>query len=169
MGTFLCLIYCDIFCALYCGLLCALYCGELCALYCDVFSILCCILCIVMDFIIFWCILCVVMCMNSRCIGPIVSGRMRGWLIFELARTSLSRLHHSTLYCISTCQVSVPDVLPSTPSRCNACICITQEIYNMVVTTRVVTSAATFSVAPLLFHFDSAASNLTTFKRCDNR
>ena len=38
--------------------------------------------------------------MNSRCIGPIVSGRMCGWLICEHAHASLSHLHHSTLYCV---------------------------------------------------------------------
>ena len=36
-------------------------------------------------------------------------------------------------------------------------------------TSRAVTSAATFLVAPLLFKIDNAASILTTFKRCVNR
>ena len=92
-------------------------------MYCDVFCILWCILYIVMYlmycgvFYILWCILCIVMCMNSQCIGPIVSGRTCRWLICELDHASLSHLHHSTLYCISTCQVwyIVPNILPRTP------------------------------------------------------
>ena len=116
MATFLCLIYCGIFCALYCDVLCALYCDALCALccdafcalycdvlcasYCDVFNVSWCILYIVMYFVycdvfyILWCILCIVMCMNSRCMGPVVSGGTCVGLMYKfLSSCSYSTLH----------------------------------------------------------------------------
>ena len=89
--------------------------------YCDAFYVLWCILCIVMYFIycdvlyILRCILCIAICMNSRCIRPIVSGRMCGWLICDSSTT----LHFTAFPHVGSVQRARR---PAQQSRFNACI-----------------------------------------------
>ena len=85
-----------------------------------------CILCVVMYFIycdvfyILWCILCIVMCMNSRCIGPVVSGGTCVGLMYKFLSALLRLMQHLTLHCIYTCRLGAvhPTSCPALQVQC---------------------------------------------------